>query len=388
MVAINEIPIGARPPLPPFAWPRTDSLDLARLQSRCPSDRLKIAMLVPLSGPAGLWGPSCQTSARLGCQEINAAGGILGREVELIFADAGGDPDTIAADTMDLLAESGAQAVIGMHISAVRQALVRRLRGRVPYVYTPVYEGGETSYGVFMIGETPPQQLKPAIHWLAEHRRTRRWFLIGNDYVWPRQTHRAAQRYIKAAGGEVVGMSYVPFSCLDHEPYLEQIKRVNPDAVLVSMVGSDCVMFNRAFADKRLTSILRLSTASEENALLGIGARNSDNLYFTTGYLSDLNTPDNLAFLERYQASFGSEAPVLNTIGQSCYEGLRLYAELSRQARSLRVDALTKAAEGLSYTSAHGRVSMRSRHLYSDMYLAQADRLRFSVLAHFPVASA
>src|ERR1700756_5626815 len=116
MVAINEVPIGARPPLPPFAMHRTDSLDLARLQSRRPSDRLKIAMLVPLSGPAGLWGPSCQTSARLGCQEINAAGGILGREVELIFSDAGGDPDTIAADTIDLLAETGAEAIVGMHI--------------------------------------------------------------------------------------------------------------------------------------------------------------------------------------------------------------------------------------------------------------------------------
>jgi ABC-type branched-subunit amino acid transport system substrate-binding protein len=383
---ISEAPMGARPPFPPYAVHHPDGLDVSRLQSRPPSDRLKIAMLVPLSGPAGLWGPSCQTSARLGCQEINAAGGILGREVELIFSDAGGDPDTIADDTIDLLAESGAEAVIGMHISAVRQALVRRLRGRVPYVYTPVYEGGERSYGVFMIGETPPQQLKPSIKWLTEHRGARRWFLIGNDYVWPRQTHRAAQRYIKATGGQIVGVSYVPFGCVDHEPYLEQIRRERPDAVLVSMVGTDCVMFNRAFADKGLTSILRLSTASEENTLLGIGARNSDNLYFTTGYLSELSTPDNFAFLDRYQASFGNEAPVLNTIGQSCYEGLRLYAELSRRARSLRVDALWQAAEGLNYVSARGRVTMRSRHLYSDMYLAEADSLRFSVVAHFPLS--
>ena len=386
MTAISEMPARARSPLPLVALHRADDLDLSRLQSRRPSDRLRIAMLVPLSGPAGLWGPSCQTSARLGCQEINTAGGILGREVELIFADAGGDPDSIAADTIDLLAETGAEAVIGMHISAVRQALVRRLRGRLPYVYTPVYEGGERSYGVFMVGETPPQQLKPSINWLAEHCGARRWFLIGNDYVWPRQTHRAARRYIKATGGQIAGVSYVPFGCADHEPYLEEIRRERPDAVLVSMVGTDCVLFNRAFADKGLTSILRLSTASEENTLLGIGARKSDNLYFTTGYLSELNTPANLAFLDRYQASFGTDAPVLNTIGQSCYEGLRLFTELSRRARSLRVDALSQAAEGLSYTSARGRVTMRSRHLYSDMYLAQADGLRFSVVAHFPAS--
>ncbi len=387
MIAVNETPIGARAPLPNFAVQRADGFDPSRLRSSRPSDRLKIAMLVPLSGPAGLWGPSCQTSARLGCQEINAAGGILGREVELIFADAGGDPDTIAADTLDLFAETGAEAIVGMHISAVRQALVRALRGRVPYVYTPVYEGGENSFGVFLIGETPPQQLKPSINWLAENRRVRRWFLIGNDYVWPRRTHHAAERYVKATGGQIVGLSYLPFGCVDHEPYLEQIRREKPDAVLVSMVGTDCVTFNRAFAQKGLTSILRLSTACEENALLGIGARNSDNLYFTTGYLSELDTPYNQAFLDRYQASFGMDAPVPNTIGQSCYEGLRLFAELSRKARSVRVGALSEAAEGLSYNSARGRVTMRSRHLYSDMYLAQADRLRFKVVAHFPAAA-
>ncbi len=387
MIAANETLMRARPPFSSFALLGDDALDLSRSRIPRPSDRLKIAMLVPLSGPAGLWGPSCQTSARLGCHEINAAGGILGREVELIFADAGGDPDTIAAETLDLLAETGAEAVVGMHISAVRQALVRALRGRVPYVYTPVYEGGETSFGVFLIGETPSQQLKPSINWIAENRKVRRWFLIGNDYVWPRRTHRAAQRYIKATGGQIVGLSYVPFGCVDHEPYLEQIRREKPDAVLVSMVGTDCVTFNRAFAQKGLTSILRLSTACEENALLGIGARNSDNLYFTTGYLSELNTPYNRAFLDRYQASFGVDAPVPNTIGQSCYEGLRLFAELSLKARSVQVGALSQAADGLSYNSARGRVTMRSRHLYSDMYLAQADRLRFKVVAHFPASA-
>src|SRR5689334_7480637 len=145
-----------------------DGLDISLARSRSRSDRLRIAFLIPLSGPAGLWGPSCQTSAMLASHEVNAAGGILGREVELVFADAGGEADAIADETVDLIAESGAEAVIGMHISAVRVALVRALRGRVPYVYTPVYEGGERADGVFMVGETPARQLKPAIHWLAE----------------------------------------------------------------------------------------------------------------------------------------------------------------------------------------------------------------------------
>lgn len=349
------------------------------------SDRLRIAFLVPLSGPAGLWGPSCQTSATLAAHEVNAAGGILGREVELVFADAGADPAQVADDTMDLIAETRAEAVIGMHISAVRVALVGALRGRLPYVYTPVYEGGESSPGLFMVGETPARQLKPAIHWLSEHRRARRWYLIGNDYIWPRVSHRAARRYIKETGGEVVNVDYVPLGSDVHEMYLARIRAARPDVVLVSMVGSDCVTFNRAFACAGLAKhMLRLSVASEENTLLGIGARHAENFYFTAGYLAVLDTPANQAFLDRYHAAFGGDAPMPNTIGQSCYEGIRLYAELARRAGALGVAELSHASEGLSYTGGRGRVTMQARHLLSDIYLAQADGLKFRILAHFP----
>jgi len=321
----------------------------------------------------------------LASREVNAGGGILGREVELIFADAGRDPETVADETVDLIAQTQAEAVIGMHISAVRLALVRALRGRIPYVYTPVYEGGEQSPGVFMVGETPSQQLKPAIHWLAERRNARRWYLVGNDYIWPHVSHRAARRYIAASGGRVAGIDYIPFGCEDHEPYLERIRRARPDAVLVSIVGTDCITFNRAFAASGLAPrMLRLSPASEENTLLGIGAGNAENFYFTAAYLAGLGTPENLAFLDRYDAAFGKDAPVPNTIGESCYEGVRLYAELARRAASLGVAELSKVSEGFAYTGARGHVTMRSRHLKTDIYLAEADGLTFKVLAHFP----
>lgn len=348
-----------------------------------PLDRLRIALLAPLSGPAGLWGPSCQTSALLAASEINAHGGILGREVELLFTDAGRDPAAVARDTLDLV-EDGAEAVIGMHISAVRLALVRALAGRVPYVYTPVYEGGEQAPGVFLVGETPAQQLKPAIGWLATRRHAKRWYLVGNDYVWPRVSHHAARRYIGASGGEVVGEDFIPFDTGLYEAYLGRIAKARPDAVLVSMVGNDCVTFNRAFAEAGFARrILRLSPASEENTLLGIGAENSENFFFAAGYMSGLKTDANLAFLERYQATFGTEAPVPNTIGELCYEGVRLYGALAARARSLDVAKLSRASEGF-YVGARGPARMRKRHLHTDMYLAQADGLRFRLLRHFP----
>jgi urea transport system substrate-binding protein len=129
--------------------------------------------------------------------------------------------------------------------------------------------------------------------------------------------------------------------------------------------------------------MLRLSVASEENTLLGIGARHAENFYFTAGYMAVLDTPANQAFLNRYQCAFGRNAPMPNTIGQSCYEGIRLYAELAGRAGSLGVAELSRVSEGLSYTGGRGRVTMQGRHLLSDIYLAEADGLKFRILARF-----
>lgn len=372
---------------PPGAFLRSDRMTgLEPIGARRANDPLRVALLLPLSGPAGMWGPSCRTSALLAQSEINASGGLLGRELELVFQDAGGDPDDVAEATMSLVEEGDAAAVIGMHISAVRVALVRALGGRIPYVYTPVYEGGETAPGVFMTGETPSLQLRPAINWLERRRNARRWYLVGTDYVWPRVSHRAARRYVKASGGAIVGEELLAFGDDDFGPCLDRIRLAQPDAVLVSMVGGDCVAFNRAFAEAGFAPhILRLSMASEENTLLGIGAENAENMYYSAGYLSALRTPENLALLERYRAAFGENAPVLNTIGQSCYEGLRLFAAMVQRAGSFDAPSLSSACEGLVYTGPRGRVGVEKRHLRTAIYLAEADGLDFRIIERFAV---
>jgi urea transport system substrate-binding protein len=383
--------VAARPLLcdlrrpPPGVFLRRNRVGGAEaIGARRSRDPVRIALLLPLSGPAGMWGPSCRTSALLAQREINAAGGLLGREVELVFQDAGGDPEDVADAALSLVEEGDAAAVVGMHISAVRLALVRALGGRVPYVYTPVYEGGETAPGVFMTGETPSLQLRPAVDWLAERRGARRWYLVGTDYVWPHVSHRAAHRYVKANGGAVVGEEHLAFGFDDFSPCLERIRVARPDALLVSMVGGDCVAFNRAFAEAGLARhILRLSMASEENTLLGIGAENAENLFFAAGYLSALRTPENFALLERYRSAFGENAPVLNTIGQSCYEGLRLFAAMVQRAGAFDVPSLTSAAEGLVYSGPRGKVGVVKRHLRTAVYLAEADGLDFRIIERF-----
>src|ERR1051326_3522520 len=99
-------------------------------------DVLAMARVIPLQGPAGIFGPSCESCAALAAQEINAEGGVLGRELNLVPVDGGPSPAEVATEVDALVSAGAVQAVTGWHISAFREAVAPRIRGRVPYAYT------------------------------------------------------------------------------------------------------------------------------------------------------------------------------------------------------------------------------------------------------------
>ncbi len=216
--------------------------------------KLRIANFVGLSGPSGIWGPASINSTLLGVSEINRRGGILGREIEVAFHDTGGDIDDVTRTAADIVASEDADLVMGSHISAVRVALRKVVAGHIPYLYTPVYEGGERTPGVMAIGETPGAQWRPAIEWLANTRQASNWYLIGSDYVWPWLSHKAIKKYIADAGGRVVGEEFVPIGEHNHSSQIERIRAARPDVVLITLIGADSVVFNRAFAEQGLGS--------------------------------------------------------------------------------------------------------------------------------------
>jgi urea transport system substrate-binding protein len=353
------------------------------------ADPIRVGVLLPRSGPAGLFGPSCENATNLAVSEINEEGGILGRMVEPVFADVGGPPADATQAALKLWKGEQVDAFVGMHDSAVRGALTNLFKGQVPYIYTPVYEGGECSTGTYVLGETPAQQLEPVVPWMAENKGSSKWYLIGNDYNWPRDTNAAAKQYIEASGGTVVGEEYLPVTADNFDSNLAKIKSSGADTVLITLVGGASVGFNRAFASFGLAdSVARLGTLIEENTLAGIGAENSKNLFSSAGYFGSIDTPAAKAFSESYHGTFGAEAAALNTLGESCYEGLKLLQALATKAESLDVAAFENAAEGASFDGPRGRVTMSERHVSRDIYLAEADGATFKVIESFPEVGA
>ena len=180
-------------------------------------NKLRVGDFLTFSGSPGVWGPCATSSAQLAVSEINKRGGILGREIELSIYDAGGPIDEVALRAEQAIAFDEVDVIVGSHTSAVRVALREVTRNRIPYIYTPVYEGGERTPGVIAIGETPRSQSRPSIDWLADAKKASRWYLIGSDYVWPWQSHRAVKKYIADTGGHVVGEEFVPVGEDNHE---------------------------------------------------------------------------------------------------------------------------------------------------------------------------
>jgi ABC-type branched-subunit amino acid transport system substrate-binding protein len=343
---------------------------------------MKVGLLVSRSGPAGLWGPSCDTGAMLAVAEINAAGGVFGKQVELVIADCGWTEAeaTIAAGTLAEI--DGVHAVVGMHPSNVREAIRRRLGGSVPYVYTPQYEGGGNPYMV-ATGGTDDEMLRPGIAWLSDQRKAKHYFLVGNDYIWPRRAHQIAREIVYSAGGQVVGEAFLSFGIGNHLDVLDQIRLARPDVVVMALVGTEAASFNRAFSQAGLAAgILRFGLAVDESVLYAIGPEHSENLYVALNYFSGIQSRANDRFLETYHNCFGERAPPVNLACQSCYDGVNVVANLARSMGTCNAVSLARC-----FRRPIGRSAVRSTLLKTPMgpnlrvHLAAADGIEFRIVA-------
>ena len=347
------------------------------------SSAFRVALLIPMCGTAGIWAPSCIASAQVAAHELNRRNGIAGRDVHLFLIDSAVEAQTPVERVVHSLIESRSiDAIVGMHISAVRQRLTRVVAGRIPYVYTPLYEGGECGFGVFAIGDTPSTQLGPAMERLHRDYRLRNWALIGNDYVWPRTSHRYAGAKLAEMGAALVYERYLPFAARNLAEQVERLAASGADAVLISLVGQDAVDFNRIFGAMGLDrAMIRLSCAIEENGLLASGEENLKRLFCSSSYFGVLSTAENACFRERYYGLHGDRAPVLNALGQSTYEGLNFLESLMRDGRGDWRERAASPRAPIAYRSARQAVYTSDSEHHTPIYLARADGMIFRIVS-------
>ncbi len=173
-------------------------------------ETIKVGILHSLSGTMAISETSVVDAEKLAIEEINAAGGVLGKQIEAVVEDGASDWPTFTEKATKLIDQDKVVTVFGCWTSASRQAVLPVFEAKNHMLWYPVqYEGQECSRNIFYTGAAPNQQIEPAVTWLLENK-GKKFFLVGSDYVFPRTANTIIKEQLKAKGGETVGEDYLP----------------------------------------------------------------------------------------------------------------------------------------------------------------------------------
>jgi len=311
-------------------------------------------------------------AGQLAVAEINAAGGVLGRPLELIVADDGSGADGAVRAFNSLVFQQRVDVLISMETSAARNAgLPIVARGRTPFIYTSSYEGRSCSPYLFCNGWVPEQQVPPMIDYLRTDKNARSFFLVGSDYAFGRGMLGFTRRYIESKGGTVAGEEYLPMDATDWTPVLSKLRAARPDALVSSTAGGA--------PNVTLTKQLRASGIDvpfgnlgvDEGTALAIGA-DAVGVYMSQSYLTGLDNPRNQAFKEGLRRMFGAEMRIPNDLSVPQYDGVYLYKAAVEKAGSPDKQKVVQALPEVSFEGPRGVIRMnRQHHAPLTMYLGQ-----------------
>lgn len=344
---------------------------------------LRLGAITNASGPGAVYSLSAELMAELAVAEVNADGGIAGSPVRLVTADDGTEAGQAATEA-ERMARLGCRAVFVNSTSASFEAVRRALAGRdVLVVHSVLNEGGGVSPTAVRFGERPRAQLEALVGPTMASTGARRWFLVGEDYVWSHGVHAAARRVIARAGGTVAGESLTALGTSDFTPVIERIGGSGADLVLSSLIGADEVAFERQSEAAGLRGTVRtVSLVLEESTLAHIGERAGEGLRTALAYFQDGPIDGNDDLVRRYRAAYGTWAPAITALSETVYESIHRYARVRHR------DPTGSAA-------AHGRALMRRRSGAGDvvgdrdlvaptLYVAEAVAGRLQVLGPAP----
>lgn len=305
----------------------------------------------------------------LAIQEINEAGGVLGREIEVIAYDPGSAPETFRKLADRLLTEDGASVIFGCSTSAERKAVLPAIERRNGLLWYPsLYEGFEYSPNVIYTGPAPNQNAFQLAEYIVR-KHGPRVYLIGSDYIYPRESNRIMRDLVESYAGRVVGEQYVTMEATDAELTrgLDAIRESSPDVVFSTIVGRTAQRFYRMYArsgfDPKRLPIASLTMA--EGEVRAIGAEHCAGHLTAASYFGTLARDSNDRFKTAFAASFGTDTPV-SMWSASAYAQIKLFARALQQAGSLDTQKLVEAALGLSLEAPEGpiRIDPDNNHVW------------------------
>ena len=320
---------------------------------------IKVGVLHSLSGTMAISETSVVDATLMAIEEINEAGGVLGRQIEPIVVDGASDWPTFAREAERLISKEKVRAVFGCWTSASRKTVKPVFEKYDHLLFYPVqYEGLEKSPSIVYTGAAPNQQIIPAVQWCFDNL-GKRFFLVGSDYVFPRTANAIIKDQLAALGGQVVGEEYILLGSSDVRNVIQAIVEVKPDVILNTINGDSNVAF---FGELREANIMpdrtpTMSFSVAEDELRTLAVREMAGDYAAWNYFQTIDAEENRAFVRRFKEKHGRHRVVDDPM-EAGYFGVHLWKQAVEQAGTDEVSAVRNAVAGQSFAAPEGTVTV------------------------------
>ena len=372
-----------------LAFASTQSL--LRRAGLAAEEPIRVGNILDQTGGLNIYSLKQIKALAMAVDELNQAGGLLGRPVELFFYDSQSNNQFNSQYATQALVRDKVQVIHGGITSSSREVMrpiVHKYQGLLSY--NSLYEGGVCDRRHVSTGMVPAQQLEPLVDYVVKEKGAKKGYVLAADYNYGQITSKWMQKLLGEAGGEAVAIEFFPLDVTNFAPAISRIQAAQPDVVWSVLVGGAHIAFYRQFE----------ATIGKQNMMLasttyGVGRENTqlseaerEGIVIATSFVDDLPTEAAKAFVDKFK-DYSGEDEYVGEYGEYGYRGLMLWAEAVRQAGDAAPDAVIDALAkgGVKFDGAGGLYTIdgKTQHTTMDMHIAVGNRAgTFDVIKSFP----
>jgi urea transport system substrate-binding protein len=353
-------------------------------------ETIKVGILHSLSGTMAISETALKNIALMTIEEINANGGLLGKQLEPVVVDPASNWPLFAEKARQLITQDKVDVVFGCWTSVSRKSVLPVFEELNNLLFYPVqYEGEELSQNVFYTGAAPNQQAIPAVEYLMseEGGGAKRWYLLGTDYVYPRTTNKILRAFLISKGVEESDIEevYTPFGHSDYQTIVADIKKFSAGgktAVVSTINGDSNVPFYKELGNAGLkaTDVPVMAFSVGEEELRGIDTKPLLGHLAAWNYFMSVKGKQNKSFTKMYKAwAKKNGVPNLNTVVtndpmEATYVGIKMWAQAVEQAGTTDVDAVRDAMGGQTFKAPSGftlTMDATNHHLHKPVMIGE-----------------
>jgi urea transport system substrate-binding protein len=353
---------------------------------------IKVGVLHSLSGTMAISETVLKDVALMAIEEINAAGGVLGKKIEPVVVDPASNWPLFAEKAKQLIDQDKVSVVFGCWTSVSRKSVLPVFEQKNSLLFYPVqYEGEELSKNVFYTGAAPNQQAIPAVEYLMskDGGSAKRFVLLGTDYVYPRTTNKILRAFLKSKGIADADIleEYTPFGHADYQSIIAKIKKFSGEgkktAVISTINGDSNVPFYKELGNQGLkaTDVPVVAFSVGEEELRGVDTKPLVGHLAAWNYFMSVKNPANDAFVAKWSAyakakgiAGHKDKPLTNDPMEATYIGIHMWKQAVEKAKSVDTDKVIAAMAGQTFQAPGGFVSTMDKenhHLHKPVFIGE-----------------